>query len=136
MDEFEDMKKKVQGICAANTNDQDGTSPDEYSLIYSGTDSVRMSPSIWIEWFLYQAGPRARAMLNNYCRSSPRACHLDHFNSSDSRSSTEVNSSLMLQEIWDGMRLNAMNAEPVAGIEVGVFVIQRSHCTQHAASAA
>ncbi|KAI5292245.1 hypothetical protein KEM55_007963, partial [Ascosphaera atra] len=28
MDEYEDMKKKVQGICAANTNDQDGTSPD------------------------------------------------------------------------------------------------------------
>ncbi|THW30036.1 hypothetical protein D6D25_05934 [Aureobasidium pullulans] len=118
------MKRKILQLCTTLSQSSPGMErfhkiPTKFELLLSSTQEVTLSRKIWSEdWWAKQEKPRIREVISRYFRKANRA----------QEDQTPVS---LVHEVLDGVAQKAYpegRAEP-AGIEINVFVISRSRCT-------
>ncbi|KAH9825950.1 hypothetical protein Tdes44962_MAKER03874 [Teratosphaeria destructans] len=125
--EFDDLKRKMNILCAALT--QRSTSMQRfhgrrahYQVTYAAKQRVRLGRDVWAhDWWTKQEKPRVREMITKYAREASKKSSNEHME----RPATPAE---LIQHLLDSVNKKAYPAgqEPTEGVEVGVFVIQRS----------
>lgn len=123
MDDFDTMKMKIAQLC------RDLSSPtSQFSLVDAGTDKVHFERSMWSESFIHQERSRMKDVLSLYWQNGQRL-PAKSISGPPSHiiADKEVTSAMLLGEILDGIRKRPYDSEPLDRVELGVFVIRRSH---------
>ncbi|KAF2773291.1 hypothetical protein EJ03DRAFT_323788 [Teratosphaeria nubilosa] len=125
--EFDDLKRKMNILCAALT--QRSTSMQRFhgrrahfQVTYAAKQRVRLSRDVWAhDWWTKQEKPRVREMITKYAREASKKSSNEHME----RPATPAE---LIQHLLDSVSKKAYppGQEPTEGVEVGVFVIQRS----------
>lgn len=123
MDDFDAMKSKVTQLCGALSSPS-----SQFSLVDGGKGSVHFDRNLWTEWYIHQERSRMKDVLNMYWQSGRKAPIKTVFGPRNhSLADKEVTSAMLLGDILDGIRRRPYESEPQDGVELGVFVIRRSH---------
>lgn len=137
MDDFEGIRDNIFRLCyklskrEAETGQQTGSGSSRFSLVYSGKGEVQMDWKSWTEWYSQQESPRLKNILN-VCFDKGLNFPSKELASPGGRTSgiRDVTPTMMLLDILDKVRQRAADAEkfePPFGMEIGMFVIRRSH---------
>ncbi len=127
MDDFATMKANIVALC------QDlSSSSSQFHVADAGKTSARLDRDLWVEWYIHQEKARMKEVLTLYCqngRRPPVNKVLPTGGSAGLVPDKEFTSSMLLGEIFDGIRKRryAEDNEPREGVELGVFVIRRTH---------
>ncbi|KAF3387017.1 hypothetical protein F1880_000263 [Penicillium rolfsii] len=127
MDDFATMKANISTLC------EDLSSPSSrFQIADAGKASVHLDRDLWVEWYIHQEKARMKEVLSLYCqngRRPPVNKALASGGSAGLMPDKEVTSSMLLGEIFDGIRKRRYGEdnEPRDGVELGVFVIRRTH---------
>lgn len=121
---FEMMKRKINVLLRklnrGNISQPGGPATPSfngsYELIYSGTQDVPLDRKVWTDWWAQQETLRVRDVMGRYFKRAQRLPE-----------DTDITSAVLVREILDGVmsRPYGDSPAPTAGVEVGVFVIQR-----------
>ena len=125
MVDFEMMKKKINVLLRKlnrSNISQTGAPPargfkGSYNLVYSGTQDVPLERKVWTDWWAQQETLRIREVMGRYFKRAQRLPE-----------DTDITSAVLVREIIDGVMSRPYGDAPApsAGVEVGVFVIQRT----------
>ena len=119
MPDFEGLTARISSLCAQLSSRplEQGGPQSSFSLVYSDVGEIVLERSDWLEFWSHQEQPRIKADLVQYQREggrmpAPMGLH-------------EATPATLARELSDAM---SKSHEPSGGvgIEVGVFVIQRS----------
>ncbi|KAJ5390391.1 uncharacterized protein N7496_001459 [Penicillium cataractarum] len=127
MDDFATMKANIVALC-----EDLSSSSSQFHVADAGKASAHLDRDLWVEWYIHQEKARMKEVLSLYCqngRRPPISKALTTGGSSGLMPDKEVTSSMLLGEIFDGIRKRhyGEDNEPRDGVELGVFVIRRSH---------
>ncbi|KAL3482285.1 hypothetical protein BJX99DRAFT_85323 [Aspergillus californicus] len=125
MDDFDTMRENLEQLCGAMSS-----SSSRFSIADARKGSVRLDRQLWSEWYIHQDKARMKEVISLYWQNSRRLPASKLNSSSYHRlENKEVTSAMLLGEILDGIRRRPYGEEmePRDGIELGVFVIRRSH---------
>lgn len=88
-----------------------------YNLVYSGTQDVPLDRKVWTDWWAQQETLRIRDVMGKYFKRAQRLPE-----------DTDITSAVLVREILDGVMSRPYGdaPAPASGVEVGVFVIQRT----------
>ena len=115
---FEEMTALLTGMCEALAQRAPARSlPSRYEIVHAETAEVILDRELWKDWYIEQEKPRLRQNLVDYHKSGGRM---------PSRSGQiETTPGMLAREVVEGIR-QSREAGGNVGLEVGVFVIQRS----------
>jgi hypothetical protein len=113
--EFGDMQEKLQQLCEALPQHLRSSRPNKFTIAHAERAEVVLSRQTWIELFLAQESARMRQDLIEYQKSGQRM----------PSQGFEASPAALAREVEQGIRESKERAGGV-GIEVAVFVIQRS----------
>lgn len=120
MDDFETMKNNVENLCGKLSNHA-----SKFTLVDAGKGLAPLDRNLWTEWYIQQERPRMKYLLSrNWQTTGGR--HTPTVNSPET-SGGQLSSSMLLSEIVEGIKRRHYDISPKGGIELGVFVIRRSH---------
>ncbi|KAL2834907.1 hypothetical protein BDW59DRAFT_136793 [Aspergillus cavernicola] len=127
MDDFGTMRENLEQLCTAMSS-----SSSQFSIADARKGSVRLDRQLWSEWYIHQDKARMKEVISLYWQNSrrlPTAKSVMNTSSYHRLEGKEVTSAMLLSEILDGIRRRPYGEEmePRDGIELGVFVIRRSH---------
>lgn len=124
MDDFDAMKSKITELCRSLS-----TPSSHFTLADSGKGSAHFERNLWTEWYIHQERNRMKEVLSMYWQNGRRVrpSKAAIGPRSHSLADKEVTAAMLLGEILDGIRRRPYESEPRDGVELGVFVIQRSH---------
>ncbi|PYH40150.1 uncharacterized protein BP01DRAFT_359442 [Aspergillus saccharolyticus JOP 1030-1] len=128
LDDFDTMREHLAQLCGSLSS-----SSSQFSVVDARKGSAHLDRELWTEWFIHQEKARMKEVLSVYWQNGRR---LPATKAVSNVSSTnyiledkEVTSAMLLGEILDGIRRRPYgeDSEPHDGVELGVFVIRRSH---------
>lgn len=125
MDDFETMRANIVRL-----GETFSTSASRFTLVDAGKGSAFLDRNLWSEWFIQQERSRMKEVLNLYWQNSRRAPKYSPVPSGNRvLNDKEVTSAMLLTDILDGLKKRPYNdgTEPCEGVELGVFIIRRSH---------
>ncbi|KAL8712667.1 MAG: hypothetical protein Q9220_003199 [cf. Caloplaca sp. 1 TL-2023] len=110
-----DLLKAKLAQMIASMNAKGNGSLHRFTMSVATKESVTIRREAWTEWYTEQELPRVRKIMNKYCE---RAMFLPR--------TGDFTAAGLIREIVDGIKSRAYDGgEPLDGIEVGVFVLQR-----------
>lgn len=109
MDDFETMKANIVRLCEQISNPA-----SRFTVVEAGKGSVELDRNLWTEWYIHQERPRMKDLLTRHWQAFGRPMH-GH------------GPSMLLGEILEGIKKRPYDVEPREGVELGVFIIRRSH---------
>jgi hypothetical protein len=112
MDDFEIMKANLVRLCERISD-----TASRFTVVEAGTGTAELDRNLWTEWYIHQERPRMKDLLTRYWQASGRPTSAVHSHGP----------STLLGEILDGIKKRRYDIEPRDGVELGVFVIRRSH---------
>lgn len=116
--EFEQMQRSLAMLCARLAQKGRGT----YTTVYASKSEVRVSRAAWSkEWWIKQEKPRIRETMTRYANEAQKKRSNEHV----LRSATPTE---LVQHLTEGVATKTYppGQEPTDGLEVSIFVIQRS----------
>ncbi|KAJ5240061.1 hypothetical protein N7468_004680 [Penicillium chermesinum] len=122
MDDFATMKANIVTLCEALSSPS-----SRFHVADSGRSNAQLDRSLWAEWFIHQEKARMKEALREYWQNNRRPPVKNSGGlMSDNK---EVTSAMLLSEIFDGIRKRRYgeDSEPLEGVELGVFIIQRTN---------
>ncbi|KAL4779863.1 hypothetical protein BJX76DRAFT_361355 [Aspergillus varians] len=127
MDDFDSMRKNLDQLC-----DGMSSSSSRFNIVSARKGSVRLDRKLWSEWYIHQDKARMKGVIGLYWQNSrrlPASKSTLNTSSYHRLEDKEVTSAMLLSEIIEGIRKRPYGEEmePRDGIELGVFVIRRSH---------
>jgi hypothetical protein len=126
MEDFDTLKDNLSSLCRALSS-----SSSQFSIVDARKGSAYLDRNLWTEWYIHQEKARMKEVLSLYCQNGRRLpTHKTTSNIANPyilAADKEVTSAMLLGEIIDGIRRRPYESEPRDGIELGVFVIRRSH---------
>lgn len=125
LEDFDTMKENLSQLCEALSS-----SSSRFSIVDARKGNVHPDRSTWTEWYIHQERARMKEVLSVYWQNGRRlpASKMSNMSSNYLLENKEVTSAMLLGEILDGIRRRPYGEEgPPDGIELGVFVIRRSH---------
>lgn len=120
MDDFDTMKTNVEGLCRKLSGET-----AKFTVIEAGTGRASLDRNLWTEWYIQQERPRMKSLLSRSWQISGGR-HTPTLNSPET-SGGQLSSSMLLSEIIEGIKRRQYETFPKGDIELGVFVIRRSH---------
>ncbi|GAT23666.1 similar to An02g09030 [Aspergillus luchuensis] len=117
------------------------SSPQEYkdmfsryrpSFLVDRLSSAHLDRDLWTEWYIHQEKSRMKEVLSVYWQNGrrlPATKAVSNMSTNYILEDKEVTSAMLLREILDGIRRRPYgeDSEPRDGVELGVFVIRRTH---------
>jgi hypothetical protein len=125
MDDFETMRANLVQMCQMISN-----ASSRYTVVEARRGAAFLDRSLWAEWFVQQERSRMKAILSRYWQNGRHLpAHSPLTSSNRGLAEKEVTSAMLLSEILDGIKKRpyADDIAPQEGVELGVFVIRRSH---------
>ncbi|KAJ5105948.1 hypothetical protein NUU61_003295 [Penicillium alfredii] len=127
MDDFATMRANIVTLCEALSSPS-----SRFQLADAGRGSTHLDRSLWAEWYIHQEKARMKEVLSLYWQNGRRPSLHKASGSGGSggfMADKEVTSAMLLGEIFDGIRKRPYgeDSEPRDGVELGVFVIRRTH---------
>lgn len=124
MDDFDTMKLKIAQLCRSLSSPT-----SQFSLVDAGKGNADFDRSVWTEWYIHQERARMKEVLSMYWQNGRRVPGIKTSPGPSSHllADKEVTSAMLLGEILDGIRKRPYECEPRDRVELGVFVIRRSH---------
>ncbi|KAF7169323.1 hypothetical protein CNMCM5623_002097 [Aspergillus felis] len=126
MEDFDTLKHNLSSLCRALSS-----SSSQFSIVDARKGSAYLDRNLWTEWYIHQEKARMKEVLSLYSQNGRRLpTHKATSNIANPyilAADKEVTSAMLLGEIIDGIRRRPYESEPRDGIELGVFVIRRSH---------
>ncbi|KAI9369739.1 hypothetical protein BJX61DRAFT_545320 [Aspergillus egyptiacus] len=127
MDDFDTMRENIEGLCSSMSS-----SFSRFHIADARKGSVRLDRSLWSEWYIHQDKARMKEVISLYWQNSrrlPASKSVINTAGYHRLEAKEVTSAMLLSEILDGIRRRPYGEEmePRDGIELGIFVIRRSH---------
>ncbi|KAE8149750.1 hypothetical protein BDV25DRAFT_123142 [Aspergillus avenaceus] len=127
MEDFDTMRDNISQLCSSMSS-----SSSQFTIADARKGSVHLDRHVWTEWFIHQEKTRMKEVLSLYWRNGrrlPAAKSVSSMTPSYLIEDKEVTSAMLLSEILEGIRKRPYgeDSEPHDGIELGVFVIRRSH---------
>lgn len=125
MDDFDTMRENLDHLC-----DSMSSSSSRFNIVDARKGSVRLDRKLWSEWYIHQDKTRMKEVISLYWQNSRRlpgskpTLNTPGYHRMENK---EVTSAMLLSEIIDGIRRRPYEMEPRDGIELGIFVIRRSH---------
>ncbi|KAL4809990.1 hypothetical protein BDV18DRAFT_130052 [Aspergillus unguis] len=127
MDDFETMRENIEHLCGALSS-----SSSQFNIVDARKGNVRLDRKLWSEWYIHQDKARMKEVISLYWQNSRRpgskstALNTSSYHRLEAK---EVTSAMLLSEILDGIRRRPYGEEmePRDGVELGIFVIRRSH---------
>lgn len=120
MDDFETMKANVESLCHRLSNQT-----SRFTVVDASKGLVPLDRNLWTEWFIQQERPRMKFLLSRNWQ-TPGGRHPPTLNSPET-SGGQLSSSVLLSQIIEGIKRRQYEISPKGNIELGVFVIRRSH---------
>ncbi|OKL63347.1 hypothetical protein UA08_01531 [Talaromyces atroroseus] len=120
MDDFETMKANVEKLCRKMSS-----RTSKFTVVDAGKGLAPLDRNLWTEWYIQQERPRIKFLLSQKWQTSGGR-HTPTMNSPET-SGGQLSSSILLSEIIDGIKRRQYEITPRGDIELGVFVIRRSH---------
>ncbi|KAE8356524.1 hypothetical protein BDV28DRAFT_94534 [Aspergillus coremiiformis] len=129
MEDFDTMRNKLAQLCSDLSS---SSSSSQFTIADARKGSAHLDRHIWTEWFIHQERTRMKEVLSLYWQNGrrlPAAKAVSNMSTTYLLEDKEVTSAMLLGEILDGIRKRPYGeeTEPRDGIELGVFVIRRSH---------
>ncbi|KAJ5916630.1 hypothetical protein N7504_000645 [Penicillium tannophilum] len=123
MDDFATMKANLNSLCDALSSPS-----SQFQVADAGRASTHLDRNLWVEWFIHQEKARMKEVLSMHWQNSRRPPVTKTMNSGMG-DSKEITSAMLLSEIFEGIRKRPYGEdnEPRDGVELGVFVIRRTH---------
>lgn len=123
MDDFDTMKMKIAQLCRSLSSPT-----SQFTLADAGKSNSHFGRAMWSEWFIHQERARMKEVLSMYWQNG-RRLPAKSISGPPSHiiADKEVTSAMLLGEILDGIRKRPYESEPRDRVELGVFVIRRSH---------
>ncbi|KAJ6021735.1 hypothetical protein N7540_007239 [Penicillium herquei] len=123
MDDFATMKANIVSLCESLSSPA-----SRFEIADAGRASAHLDRSLWVEWFIHQEKARMKEVLSLYSQNNRRLPVNKNMNAGMS-DGKEVTSAMLLTEIFEGIRKRPYgdDSEPRDGVELGVFVIRRTH---------
>ncbi|GFG14453.1 hypothetical protein IFM5058_06955 [Aspergillus udagawae] len=126
MEDFDTLKNNLSSLCRALSS-----SSSQFSIVDARKGSAHLDRNLWTEWYIHQEKARMKEVLSLYWQNGRRLpTHKATSNIANPyivAADKEVTSAMLLGEIIDGIRRRPYESEPQDGVELGVFVIRRSH---------
>jgi hypothetical protein len=127
MEDFDTMRNKLAQLCSDLSS-----SSSQFTIADARKGSAHIDRHVWTEWFIHQERTRMKETLSLYWQNGrrlPAAKATSNLSANYLLEDKEVTSAMLLGEILDGIRKRPYGeeTEPRDGIELGVFVIRRSH---------
>ncbi|KAK1140823.1 hypothetical protein N8T08_009819 [Aspergillus melleus] len=127
MEDFDTMRDSLAQLC-----DHLSSSTSRFSIADARKGSARPDRNVWTEWYIHQEKSRIKDVLSLYWQNGrrlPASKSVSNQTTNYMLQDKEVTSAMLLGEILDGIRKRPYGEEmePRDGIELGVFVIRRSH---------
>ncbi|KAL2861119.1 uncharacterized protein BJX67DRAFT_385969 [Aspergillus lucknowensis] len=127
MDDFDTMRVNIEQLCETMSS-----SSSRFNIVDARKGSVRLDRKLWSEWYIHQDKTRMKEVISLYWQNSrrlPASKSVLNASSYHRLEDKEVTSAMLLSEILEGIRRRPYGEElePRDGIELGVFVIRRSH---------
>jgi hypothetical protein len=127
MDDFDTMRANIEQLCGTLSS-----SSSRFNIVDARKGSVRLDRKLWSEWYIHQDKTRMKEVIGLYWQNSrrlPASKSVLNTSSYHRLEDKEVTSAMLLSEILDGIRKRPYGEEmePRDGIELGIFVIRRSH---------
>ncbi|KAF7588479.1 hypothetical protein BBP40_005673 [Aspergillus hancockii] len=127
MEDFDTMRNKLAQLCSDLSS-----SSSQFTIADARKGSAHLDRQVWTEWFIHQERTRMKETLSLYWQNGrrlPAAKAASNMSANYLLEDKEVTSAMLLGEILDGIRKRPYGeeTEPRDGIELGVFVIRRSH---------
>ncbi|KAJ5925713.1 hypothetical protein N7454_008352 [Penicillium verhagenii] len=123
MDDFATMKANMISLCDALSSPS-----SQFEVADAGRSSAHLDRNLWVEWFIHQEKARMKEVLSMHWQNSRRP-PVTKTSNSGMGDGKEVTSAMLLSEIFEGIRKRPYgeDSEPHDGVELGVFVIRRTH---------
>ncbi|EAU35893.1 predicted protein [Aspergillus terreus NIH2624] len=127
MEDFDTMRDNLMHLC-----DSLSSSSSRFSVVDARKGNVHLDRQVWTEWYIHQEKSRMKEVLSVYWQNGRRLPANKRMSSVSSNyllEDKEVTSAMLLGDILDGIRRRPYGEEmePRDGVELGVFVIRRSH---------
>lgn len=126
LEDFDTMKENLSQLCESLSS-----SSSRFSVVDARKGSVNPDRNTWTEWYIHQEKARMKEVLSVYWQNGRRlpASKVSNMASNYLLENKEVTSAMLLGEILDGIRRRPYGEDMGTpdGIELGVFVIRRSH---------
>ncbi|KAL5340146.1 hypothetical protein BJX70DRAFT_397162 [Aspergillus crustosus] len=126
MDDYDTMRENLDHLCDALSS-----SSSRFNIVDARKGTVRLDRKLWSEWYIHQDKARMKEVISLYWQNSrrlPAAKSVPNTSNYHRLEAKEVTSAMLLSEILDGIRKRPYGeAEPRDGVELGIFVIRRSH---------
>ncbi|KAL8947099.1 MAG: hypothetical protein Q9222_006582 [Ikaeria aurantiellina] len=114
MHRYDLLKAKLNQMITS-MNSRGNGNLHRFAMSVASKQSVTISREAWTEWYTEQELPRIRKIMNKYCERAVFSSRTVDFTAAG-----------LIREIVDGIKSRAYDGgEPLDGIEVGVFVLQR-----------
>ncbi|KAI2821388.1 hypothetical protein CBS115989_2866 [Aspergillus niger] len=127
MEDFDTMRQNLSQLCC------DLSSPSsQFSIVDARKGSAHLDRDLWTEWYIHQEKSRMKEVLSVYWQNGrrlPATKAVSNMSTNYILEDKEVTSAMLLGEILDGIRRRPYgeDSEPRDGVELGVFVIRRTH---------
>ncbi|XRM37327.1 hypothetical protein ABZX51_000804 [Aspergillus tubingensis] len=127
MEDFDTMRQNLTQLCC------DLSSPSsQFSIVDARKGSAHLDRDLWTEWYIHQEKSRMKEVLSVYWQNGrrlPATKAVSNMSTNYILEDKEVTSAMLLGEILDGIRRRPYgeDSEPRDGVELGVFVIRRTH---------
>ncbi|PTU21472.1 hypothetical protein P175DRAFT_0522753 [Aspergillus ochraceoroseus IBT 24754] len=127
MDDFDTMRENLERLCCELSS-----SSSRFDVVDARKGSIRLDRKLWTEWYIHQDKARMKEVISLYWQNSrrlPAAKSVPNTATNYLLEGKEVTSAMLLSDILDGIRRRPYGEEmePRDGIELGVFVVRRSH---------
>ncbi|KAI9934295.1 hypothetical protein MW887_005369 [Aspergillus wentii] len=126
MEDFDTMKSNIDQLCRSLSS-----ASSQFSVVDARKGSAGLDRKLWTEWFIHQDKARMKEVLTMYWQNGRRLPANKAVSTPQNHmlADKEVTSAMLLGEILDGIRRRPYGEEnePRDGVELGVFVIRRSH---------
>ncbi|KKA24323.1 Uncharacterized protein T310_1650 [Rasamsonia emersonii CBS 393.64] len=125
MDDFDTMRANLVQLC-----EKISSPSSRFTVVEAGRGAAFLDRNLWTEWYIQQERSRMKDVLSVYWQNG-RSLPGNSPVSSNSLvvADKEVTSAMLLGEILDGIKKRPYGDDvgPREGVELGVFVIRRSH---------
>ncbi|KAJ5103536.1 hypothetical protein N7532_004065 [Penicillium argentinense] len=122
MDDFATMKANIVTLCESLSSPS-----SQFEVADAGKANADLDRNLWVEWFLHQEKARMKEVLSLYWQNGRRP-PVKTGGSGGMMADKEVTSAMLLSEIFEGIRKRPYGDDnPRDGVELGVFVIRRTH---------
>ncbi|PWY92069.1 hypothetical protein BO70DRAFT_367315 [Aspergillus heteromorphus CBS 117.55] len=127
MEDFDTMRENLAQLCCTLSS-----SSSQFSIVDARKGSAHLDRDMWTEWYIHQEKARMKEVLSVYWQNGrrlPATKAVSNMSTNYILEDKEVTSAMLLGEILDGIRRRPYgeDSELRDGVELGVFVIRRSH---------